>query len=189
MSAVQKTLVTPLEYLETEEKAQIKHDFVAGEVVAMTGGSVNHNLISGNLYLLTRSHLKGSECRAFIGDVRLAVETEDLFTYPDLMVVCGGIVTFGDREDTITNPRIIIEVLSKSTRDYDLGTKASAYRSLESLEELVFVDQYATHLEHWMRQGDYWQVRDIRDHSSILTLTSIGLELPLEEVYRDVVLT
>jgi Uma2 family endonuclease len=186
MEAVEKPHITPSEYLAREERADTKHDFVNGEIVAMTGGSIKHNLIAGNLYMQLRTRLTGSPCQAFIGDVRLAVDKQDLFTYPDLMIVCGDLETYADREDTITNPKLIIEVLSKSTKDYDHGTKAPAYREIETLDELVLVDPYPTHLEHWTRRGDYWEVRIIRNKSNDLVLESVDLTIPLEEVYRDV---
>jgi len=186
MEAVEKSHITPSEYLAREERANTKHDFVNGEIVAMTGGSVSHNRMVRNLITTVDAHLKGKPCEAFVKDMRLAVDKQDLFTYPDLMVVCGDLETYADREDTITNPKVIIEVLSKSTKDYDHGTKAPAYREIETLEELVLVDQYTTHLEHWTRRGDYWEVRIIRNKSNDLVLESIDLTLPLEEVYRDV---
>jgi len=186
METAEKIRISPSEYLEKEEKAHTRHDYVAGEVVAMTGGSLNHNRITRNLSTAIDTHLRGKSCEVFANDMRLAMEDKDLFTYPDLMIVCGTPAHHDARDDTITNPRVIIEVLSKSTRDYDHGTKGPAYRSIESLEELVLVDQYETAIEHWTRRGNYWEVREIRMGSDRLALSSIELELPLEEIYRDV---
>src|SRR5205809_2192753 len=152
MASRPNTFLTPEEYLEIERKAAFKSEYYQGEMFAMAGGSPPHAWIISNLnYELVRQ-LKGRPCRVGTNDLRLRVLPSGLYTYPDVMVVCGKPQYADYRKDTLLNPIVIIEVLSDSTRDYDRGRKFQHYRALPSLQEYLTVAQDTPHIEHWTRQ-------------------------------------
>src|SRR5258708_36757298 len=128
------------EYLGTEEVSSVKHEFDSGDIFAMSGASQRHNDIALNLYAAFRSGLVSRGCGANVSDVRLRTPS-GLYAYPDVMVVCGPTLLTGERPDTVTNPIILVEVLSNSTRDYDRTRKFDHYRSIPTLRHCVFVDQ------------------------------------------------
>src|SRR5262245_699117 len=128
-----KRQFTIAEYLAYEEESSIKHEYYRGEMFAMAGGTITHNMISGNLYHLLRRELKGNRCRPFNSDQRIHITENSLFTYPDVSVVCDEIVTLNNDQINVLNPTVIIEVLSPSTRDYDRGAKFQLYRDIASL--------------------------------------------------------
>src|SRR5215213_2260514 len=123
------------EYLEMEETSQEKHEYYQGEIFAMSGPKVPHGIISGNTFGTLFNELKGRPCRPFNGEHRIHIEKNTLFTYPDIFVVCGEIETLNNDDWNILNPRVIIEILSPSTRGYDHGLKFQLYRDIPSLKE------------------------------------------------------
>jgi len=130
LTETQKLYSTPEEYLALEEAADYKSEYIDGEIVPMTGGTLNHNDIAGNFYALMKFALRGKKYKVFIGDLRLWIPRYRLYTYPDVMAIQGEPVLQGDRTDTIINPLAIVEVLSKSTKNYDQGDKFDYYRSI-----------------------------------------------------------
>jgi Uma2 family endonuclease len=186
MASVARQTYTPEEYLELERKAEHKSEYVNGEIYAMAGASAAHITITGNLWGEIRVQLKGKPCRSYAIDMRIRIDETGMYTYPDLVVVCGRQL-FGDRrQDTLTNPTLIIEVLSPSTEAYDRGDKFAHYRRLESLQEYVLVSQDKVRVERFVRQGDDWLFSDISDAAATLKLASIGCEVPLADIYTDV---
>jgi len=185
MEAAEKSLMTITEYLAMEEMAEIKHDYSAGEIVAMTGGTLDHGRIISNIDRFMAPTASANGCEVFTNDIRLAVRASDMFTYPDLMLVCGEIERFEDRLDTITNPRLIIEVLSSSTRDYDSGRKLHAYRKLPSLEEYLMVDQYSFAVDRFCRRGKFWQLEDLHGLEAVLTIDHLDIEIPFSTIYAN----
>lgn len=169
------------EYLALEEKAEMRSEYYQGEIFAMTGGSINHNQIVLNLVRLFSALPKS--CRTFAADLRLRVETHDLFTYPDVMVVCGKPEFYEKRTDTITNPVLLIEVLSKSTEAYDRGKKFEFYRALPSLREYILVDQYRAHADQFILKEGNWQLLDVAE---TLRFDSLDFTCKVQEIYRDV---
>ena len=145
----QKTYFTPEEYLDLEETAEYRSEYYQGEIFAMTGGTVNHNRIARDICQALTEDFEEKPCEVFMNDVRLLVQDNGLYTYPDLMVVCGDIVFAEGRDDTITNPIVLVGVLSKSTGDYDRGPKFELYRALDTLQDYVLVDQVKVHVEHF----------------------------------------
>lgn len=187
MSSQQKTLLTPEKYLEIERKAEFKSEYYKGEMFAMAGGTIRHGTIVINLGRELSLQLKGKPCSAYSSDVRLRVSPAGLYTYPDLMVVCGEHQYADDHKDTVLNPVVIIEVLSDSTRDYDLGRKFQLYRTLRSLGEYLTVAQDKPHIEHWIRQQENRGVlSEFNELSQSIQLTSIDCVLSLAEVYDKV---
>lgn len=176
---------TPAEYLAIERQSQTRSEFLDGRIFAMTGASRKHGLIAGNTFASLHAQLKGRACEAFASVMRVEVSTTGLYTYPDVVVVCGELQFFDEELDTLLNPTLIVEVLSPSTADYDRGGKATHYRALPSLRELLFVSQDTMLVEHWLRQtGEQWFFTTTSDPAATLELPSIGCALRLEEIYE-----
>src|SRR5262245_12741923 len=134
-TAPSKRRTTLQEYLEWEERSGGKHEFYQGQIFAMAGASPRHNRISTNIVGLLHRLLEGGTCEVFGSDQRIRIDAVNLSTYPDVSVICGGLVLSKDDVRAITNPRVIFEVLSKSTENYDRGPKFELYQHLDSLEE------------------------------------------------------
>jgi Uma2 family endonuclease len=186
MSTVATTFLTPQEYLERERAAETKSEYYGGEMFAMAGASLRHGTIVLNLAAELRSSVKGKPCAVYSTDVRLAAGATGLYTYPDVMVICGKPAVIDAHLDTVTNPVVIIEVLSPSTEGYDRGRKFELYRAIPSLMEYLTVSQDKMHMEiHTRQPDDTWLLRDVRD-SGPVKLQSIGVELQLADIYERV---
>jgi len=147
-SAAEERYYTFEEYLALEEKAESKSEYHRGEIIAMAGASFEHNLIAGNIFNGLSNELKGRPCYVIQSDLRLWIAPSERCVYPDIMVICGEPAFFKNRRDIITNPQIVIEVLSASTEKLDRGDKFRAYWQLNSLKEYVLVDQYQMGVFH-----------------------------------------
>lgn len=178
---------TAEQYLALEEQAHYKSEYRHGQILAMAGATVNHNRIAGNICVAIDRRVEGKGCESFIGDVRLSIKRKNMYTYPDVMVVCGELQFVEGRNDTIVNPKIVLEVLSKSTGAYDRSDKFHAYWSLESFEEYVLIDQYRVHVEYFRRQSEkMWELNVLTDIEDVLSLSSIEVDIPLREIYQNV---
>jgi Uma2 family endonuclease len=181
------TYVTPEEYLALERKAESKSEYLAGEIFAMTGASKNHNLIAGNVFTALKQHLREKPCEIYISDMRVKVPAANLYTYPDVAVVCGESQFEDDVVDTLLNPILIVEVLSKSTASYDRTVKFGYYRTLASVAEYLLIAQNGYHVEHYARQADgRWLLADFRSTEDVLQLDSVQCSLALREIYDRV---
>ena len=177
--------MTPEEYLALDRQSERKHEFLDGEIFAMTGASLQHNAIVWNVAGILYSQLHGRPCRAFVGDMRLRVHATGLYTYPDIVAVCGEVQLA--EADTLLNPTLIIEVLSPSTEAYDRGKKFAHYRTIESLAEVVFISQERVEVERFSRQPEgAWLFLEANRLEDRLPLPAIGCELPLAAVYERV---
>jgi Uma2 family endonuclease len=187
MATDPKPRFSPDEYLALERQSESKNEYLAGEIFAMTGASRRHNLITGNVLAALHAQLrKGSRCEVYSHDMRVRVPATDLYTYPDVVVACGE-PRFEDSElDTLLNPVLIVEVLSKSTEDYDRGTKFAHYRTIPSLSEYLVIAQGHIHVEHWIRELEHWILTETDQLASTLELPSIGCTLSLADVYDRV---
>jgi Uma2 family endonuclease len=187
MSSQPTTFVSPEEYLAQERLAERKSEYFQGEVFAMAGASPRHVWIVANIVAEFRQHLKGKPCRVSASDLRLRVTPAGLYTYPDVMVICGDAQFADDQKDTVLNPVLIVEVLSESTRNYDRSWKFQRYRKLPSLIEYLSIEQDEPRVEHWTRQREnHWDFVDIDDLGKSIQLTSIDCVLPLAEVYDKI---
>ncbi|NET38158.1 MAG: Uma2 family endonuclease [Cyanothece sp. SIO1E1] len=183
----QQRYYTPEEYLELEAKAAYKSEYQNGEILPMTGGTTDHNDIAGNIYAHLKFALRRQPYKVFIGDVRLWISGCQLFTYPDVMVISGEPIFYEDRTDTVTNPPIIVEVLSKNTRNYDQGDKFDCYRTIAEFQEYILVDQYQVYVKHFVKTAEgYWLLKEYRDVTQTLVLSSIEFEIPLDEIYEGI---
>ena len=174
------------QYFEHEERSEDRHEYSNGEIFVMSGGTLEHNTIVINLVSELRPALWGGKCRPYCQDVRLWVESFQLFTYPDLLIVCGPPELFPGRKDTLTNATLIIEVLSPSTRDYDAGDKFKFYRSLPSFQEYLLISQDEIRVQHHQRQAsNRWLFTEFTDPKDTVEFSSItGVQLSLEAVYE-----
>lgn len=175
--------LAPEEYLAAERQAATRSEYFGGQIYAMAGASREHVAIAANLTYLFVGQFKGRPCSTFTSDMRLKVSETGLYTYPDVMALCGEPVFEDNEADTLTNPAVIIEVLSDSTERYDRGDKFAHYRRLASLHDYVLVSQHRPRLEHYTRQGEDWVLREIDGLSGVLRLPEIGCELPLADIY------
>jgi Uma2 family endonuclease len=205
MASTARTRVSQEEYLETERASQHKSEYRDGRVLAMTGASREHNLIAVNIVCELRTQLAGRPCEAYVSDMRVQVRSTGLYTYPDVVVVCGE-PQFEDRHvDTLLNPTVIFEVLSPSTEAYDRGEKFAHYRRLESLTDYVLVTEERARVEHYVRlpddqtpasvtgifrgddtAGGYWILSEISDPEGNLRLSSIDCDLAVRSIYERI---
>ncbi len=182
-----KKYFTREEYLAFEETAEYKSEYYRGEIFAMAGASIDHNRIVSNLNMNLNQRLLKKNCEAFMSDMRLQVEPKDLFTYPDIMVICGKPQFYENRNDTITNPLIIFEILSESTKNYDRGEKFEFYRAIPTLKEYVIIDQYKIHVEQFsIGDAGKWVLTEYNDIHNELKLATVDLTIPLETIYSRV---
>jgi Uma2 family endonuclease len=188
MAVDTKTYLTPEQYLAAERVAETKSEYLGGEMIGMTGASRRHGLVAGNVHGLLWQQLKGRPCETFLGDLRVLVAASGLYSYPDVVVVCGEPALTDEHFDTLTNPTVLIEVLSPSTETYDRTTKFEHYRALDSLQEYVLVSQDRPRVEQYLRQEDrnHWLYTEVTDPEGAVVLRSIGCELPMAEIYHKV---
>ncbi len=186
MSPVAQQRYTPGEYLALEREAEFKSEYVNGRIYAMTGASREHNLIAGNVHGELRARLRGRPCEVYMSDMRVKVSPTGAYHYPDVVAICG-IPRFEDKHiDTLLNPTVVFEVLSPSTEAYDRGEKFAHYRRLETLAEYVLIAQDKMRVEHYGRDGERWVLTEISEPEGVLSLPSLGCEVPLREVYERV---
>lgn len=182
-----KPYLSSADYLAIERSAEFKSEYFNGEIFAMSGASEPHNVIVLNTGAEIRQHLKKRPCKIYTNDMRVKVSPTGLYTYPDVVVVCGQ-AQFDDAHlDTLLNPTILIEVLSDSTEAYDRGRKFEHYRSLESLAEYVLIAQNRPQVEAYRRQpSQQWLLTESRGLEGVLRLHSIECDLALAEIYDKV---
>ncbi|MFM7405992.1 MAG: Uma2 family endonuclease [Cuspidothrix sp.] len=188
MTLAQETrYYSPEEYLEFEVNSDIRHEYIDGLIIPMTGGTPNHNQIalnfSGTLNLL----LKRQPYQVFVTDQRLWIPNRRIHTYPDIMVVQTPLVFEEGRKDTITNPLMIAEVLSNSTKSYDKDEKFAAYRTIPTFQEYILFDQYSMHVEQYCKIGDNkWVFSEYGDPEASLNLASVPCQILLTDIYDKV---
>ena len=188
MATQTKPRMTSEEYLRIERAAESKHEFLNGEMFAMSGASLAHVTIVANIVAALHGQLRATPCRVGSADLRVKVQASCLYTYPDVVVVCGAAgFDAADIAYTVLNPTLILEVLSESTKDYDRGGKFEHYRKLESLREYILVAQDECHVEHFVRQpDDRWLLSETNNQDDCLTLGSISSRLNVRDVYEKV---
>jgi Uma2 family endonuclease len=186
MSTVPSLRISPLEYLARERAADRKSEYFQGQVFAMAGASPNHNRIVRNVLTHLDAQLRGGPCEIFPSDLRLSCPS-GLMTYPDCQVICGPLEYKIGTDDTVTNPKVIVEVLSKSTESYDRGQKFAFYREIPTFQEYVLVAWQAPLIERFHRQSDSgWLLTEAKGINAVLNLPVIGCTLVLAEVFRGV---
>ncbi|MCC5897214.1 MAG: Uma2 family endonuclease [Phormidium sp. BM_Day4_Bin.17] len=178
---------TAAEYLELEENASVRHEYRNGEIVEMPGGTVNHNKLTLSLIFLLMQNLQGDLYEILGTDVRLWVGDRNFYTYPDVMVVPKPIALQDNRQDTVTNPVFIAEVLSELTRNYDLSEKFAAYRTIPTFREYLLIDQSKLYVEQHLKQtSNQWLMTEYKDPEQSIFLESLGIELSLNGLYKNI---
>ncbi len=178
---------TPLEYLALEEVAEEKNEYLDGEIISMTGASSNHNRIVVEFLISLGAALRGTNYEVFAGDLRVWIPEYNAYTYPDVMVVEGELVYHNNRQDTITNPSIICEVLSRSTAHRDRTEKFQIYRSIPELKEYILIDQYKFLVEHYVKQeSSKWLINYYESEDAKLSLETVDFEITLKDIYGRV---
>jgi Uma2 family endonuclease len=187
MDVQQKPYLTPEDYLAVERQAETRSDYLDGEMFARAGGSLRHNVIVGNLVGELSLQLKKRPCQVHPSGLRVHVPATGLYTYPDVIVVCGEPKLEDQNFDTLLNPRLIVEVLSPTTEAYDRGKKFEHYRTIDSLAEYVLVAQSEPRVEQFLRQdGHQWLLTATSGLDGAVSLSSIEVELALAEIYDKV---
>jgi Uma2 family endonuclease len=182
-----KTRYTPAEYFALEDQAEFKSEYYDGEIIPMAGGFFNHNEIITNIGQL-KSTLPSKGYRLYSSDVKLWILKYRKGTYPDVMVIEGEPEQYDNRTDTLLNPRLIIEVLSKSTEDYDQGDKFKFYRSIPDLQEYLLISQYEIDIQHYTKaEGGFWIYRTYETLEETIALTSINTDINVANIYEGIV--
>jgi Uma2 family endonuclease len=174
-------------YLESEAKSQEKHEYYRGEIFAMAGASIQHNQIASNAHVAIGSFLSGKDCRVFQSDLKIYAEQNSLFTYPDLSIVCGKIETLENHKDVVTNPIVLIEVLSLATQDYDRGGKFKLYREIASLKEYILISSLEVLVEKYIKQDNgTWVLQEYKSANDIFVIGPIGMQVEVGNLYKNV---
>lgn len=174
------------EYLEAEQVAAYRSEFVRGHVYAMAGGSFTHNRINVNILKELAVRLDGGDCEPIASDLRVRVSSMASFFYPDAAVLCGPPRFYASRQDTIENPTVVFEILSDSTEKYDRGQKFHAYQTIPDLRHYVLVSQSEPLVEVFSKQSDFWVLRTYRGVDAVADFPAIGIQVPCDQIYKRV---
>ena len=187
MQITKQRYYTPEEYLELEEAADYKSEYIDGQIIPMAGGSVNHNRISVNLSAALNLAFRQQDYEVFMGDLRLWISQKRIYTYPDLMILAGEPEFFNNRKDVILNPQVIVEVLSKSTKGYDREDKFEAYRTISTFQEYLLIDQTRIHVDQFSKTGKkQWALREYDQEDEAIALVTVPFEISLQDLYNKV---
>jgi Uma2 family endonuclease len=182
-----KRTYTIEEYLQLDVNSEERHEFWHGEIRPMTGGTPNHNDITGNLLIALKSALRGKPYRTFILDQRLWIPDCSIYTYPDVMVVPQPLQLQMGRSDTVTNPCFIAEVLSNSTKSYDRGDKFLAYRTIPTFQEYLLIDQHSIHVEHHVKTSpNQWLLSEYDALDITLTFNTFDCKVNIADLYDTI---
>lgn len=180
-------IYTPEEYLEFERNSEIRHEYIDGELYEMAGANKRHNRISTNIIRLLDTQILERDCNVYGSDMRIKIASTGKYTYPDIVAICAEEIFEDEKEDTLLNPMLIIEVLSKSTEAYDRGAKFEYYQTIESFSEYLLVSQEPFRVEQFTRQAkNVWTYFEFRKPDDVVRLTSINCELLLRNIYHKV---
>lgn len=186
VTAYGKKIFTIAEYLAMEAAATEKSEYYQGEIFAMSGALMPHNIIAGNTYSFLHQKLKGKNCRPFNSDMRVHIKKNTLFTYPDISVVCGKPETLNGDNFNLLNPIVLIEVLSKSTKNYDRGDKFKLYRDIPTLKEYILINSEAIGVEAFrINKQNHWELEEYATANQELNIPILQLQIHLSEIYDD----
>jgi Uma2 family endonuclease len=183
--ALERQTHTIDEYLNLELAADTRNEYRNGEIIPMTGGTPEHNRISGNLYIALSLSLRGRPYETFHVDQRLWIPERNLYTYPDVVVLEKPLQLQSGRRDTVINPCFVAEVLSKSTQDYDRGENFVAYRTIESFKEYLLIDQYSVHVEHYVKTAAHqWLLSEYSDPNVTIVFDTFEFQIQIADLYE-----
>jgi len=172
------------EYLEFAEQAEVRQEFDNGQITAMAGGTIEHSRLVARMGYLLQQALEGKPCNVFSSDGRVRIEATNRATYPDVSVVCGPVKVASDDPHGITNPVVLVEVLSETTEKDDRGAKFAHYRRLPSLREYVLVGQDSPRVEIFRREADLWVFREYGPGQEF-SLASLDVTISVDRLYDD----
>ena len=182
--AAKKSKLTHDQYFALEGKSETRHEYYRGEIFDLAGGTLNHSRIISNFLHHFRLN---DNCMIYVLDLRVWIEAVDLFTYPDILIICGTPKFYKQRDDTVLNPVLIAEVLSESTKSYDRGDKFYFYRQIPSLKHYLLIDQYSPHLEYFrLGEDGHWILSEFSDLNDRLEISEPDFSLSLKEIYQGV---
>lgn len=188
MDAPEPDNISLEEYLAMEREMDTRYEYHDGRIFAMAGGTIQHGLISSNLLISLGGELRSrnNACRPINNDVKLHIQASNKYLYPDAMVICDEMEMSEDYPHALTNPTVIFEVLSESTEAYDRGDKFFFYKKIPSLQEYVLIEQHQPVIDVYTRKSALWRIDRIEGLDVTLHLSSLGIELSLRDIYRDV---
>jgi Uma2 family endonuclease len=179
--------VTPEQYLEYDRNSEFSNEYILGEILPMTSVTESHGLIVANVTRHLGNRLAEGPCRVYAAGPRTSLDPKKGIVYPDVTVVCGQREYLDSKKDTITNPKVAVEVLSPSTMNYDLGIKARLYWKVASLTDLILIEQDKVGIEHWFRGPvGKWDKTILESPGDILRIESLSCEIPLTDIYASV---
>ena len=187
VAAYKKEYMSIEKYLEMENSADEKHEYYKGEIFAMSGAKMPHNRITSNLLITLGLKLKGKKCHPFGSDARIHIAANTLFTYPDISIICGEVMTLNNDDYNVLNPTVIIEVLSTSTKNYDRGEKFKLYRDIPTLKEYILVDSKSVHLEVFrLNEKNHWELEEYKTIGENVIIKAIEETIAVSEIYDGV---
>jgi Uma2 family endonuclease len=185
-----KNKLTLEEYLRFERSSPDKHEYYKSEIFAMAGAGLRHNKIFSNLFGELTVKLKGKNCSPYGSDMRIHIPENTLFTYPDISIICGDIITSPEDEETATLPIVIIEILSPSTKQYDRGSKFKLYRDIPTLKEYILVDSESVNIEAFtINERGHWELQEYKNLNRELSISAVDIIIPLADIYEGTGLT
>jgi Uma2 family endonuclease len=186
VSTVRK-LISPEEYLAIERAAETRSEYLNGEMFAMSGTSYAHTRIKGNIAYRASVQLEGGPCEVLTSDMRVKVSSSGLYTYPDLIILCGKPELEDSYFDTLLNPQVLVEVLSDSTEKYDRGLKFEHYRRIPTLREYILVSQNRILVERFARQlNNSWNLQTFDDPKGVFPFATVAIQIPMQDIYHKV---
>jgi len=175
------------EYLEMENSSIEKHEYYKGEIFAMSGAKMPHNSLSKNLLGTLFTKLKGKKCQPYGSDVRIHIESNTLFAYPDISIICDEVITRNNDDFNVLNPVVIIEILSQSTKNYDRGEKFKLYRDIPTLKEYILIDSESIHIETFrLNEKNHWELEEYNFVTEELYVKAINEKILIADIYEGV---
>jgi Uma2 family endonuclease len=175
------------EYLALEEMAKFKSEYINGEIIPMVGGTTNHNRLALNLSTGLNFAFRQQDYEVFMGDVRLWIPDKNIYTYPDVMIIAGKPEYYNNCNDTVTNPIVIAEILSKSTQSRDRQAKFEDYKTIASFQEYILIDQTKINVMQYVKTGrKRWEIREYDMEDEMIALHSVLFQISLEDLYNKV---
>ncbi|MGJ7030836.1 Uma2 family endonuclease [Niabella hirudinis] len=188
--AYQKAFYTIPEYLKIEKSSLEKHEYYRGEIFSMAGAGARHNVIFSNIMGQLYIQLQGKPFRPFGSDMRIHIPENTLFTYPDISIICNDIISSPEDEDTIIQPTALIEILSRSTRNYDRGSKFKLYRDIPALKEYILIDSESINIEVFrVNASGHWELEEYKTQNETLLIKAVDITIAIHEIYEGTKLT
>ena len=186
--AYQKKIYSPHEYLELEKDSREKHEYYKGEIFAMAGAGPIHNIIFKNTFGQLFIAFKSNACQPYGSDLRLHIPTNSLYTYPDISIICGEIITTDEDVDSATQPIIIFEILSPSTKNYDRGEKFMLYRAISTLKQYILIDSESVHIEQFsINDKGLWELKEYNNPDDVIMLCIPNINLSMSDIYAGII--